>query len=109
HLLEPDHSAAILRERMEDRSEPLPQSGPGQRVARSIGRPFAQGARCPLLAQCGRRAVEFQCPLLGVKRTSTMWSLFRTGQHPLGPIQTSSELSYDCLYVDRCAVNAQSE
>src|SRR5262249_36834009 len=25
--------------------------------------------RCPLLAQSGRRTAEFQCPLLGVKRT----------------------------------------
>ena len=26
--------------------------------------------RCPLLAQSGHSAAEFQCPLLGVKRTS---------------------------------------
>ena len=25
---------------------------------------------CPLLAQSGHLAIEFQCPLLGVKRTS---------------------------------------
>jgi hypothetical protein len=28
------------------------------------------GCMCPLLAQSGHLAAEFQCPLLGVKRTS---------------------------------------
>ena len=29
---------------------------------------------CPLLAQCGHRAAEFQCPLLEAKRTFAAWS-----------------------------------
>src|SRR6516165_10366334 len=39
-------------------------------LASSSGTVVAQTRQCLLLAQSGHYATEFQCPLLGVKRTS---------------------------------------
>src|SRR6516164_6506075 len=42
---------------------------PGSQLKTTIGR-TQKGAQCPLLAPSRHHAAEFQCPLLGVKRTS---------------------------------------